>query len=247
MYAKVAIPKSAPNALTYAVPVEFEGFTVPGVRVRVPLRKKTVTGVVVEVTAGTDIDPETIRSLIEVVDQEPLLPPHLFFLADFVASYYRCPLGDTLATILPAGLLRADGEVARLTPAGAAADPASLPGKRGTVLSELQAAIRLRVPTLLARAGATGRGPLDALVEAGLATVSSRRRDRSPEAEVAAVQLPDVPIEHAPGAVRTRSPAPRGPRVAGRTGPARACRGGLCRGRVLAVNPARDGCRGPGA
>jgi len=195
VYATVAIPKSAPNALTYSVPVELEGFTVPGVRVRVPLRKKTVTGVVVDIKASTDLDPKTIRSLIEVVDPEPLLPPHLFYLADFVASYYRCPLGDTLATILPAGLLRADGEMARLTPVGAATESESIPGKRGAVLSELQAATKLRVPTLLARAGATGRGPLDALVEAGLATVSSSRRDRSPEAEVAAVKLPDVPIE----------------------------------------------------
>ena len=195
MYAKVAIPKSAPSALTYSVPVELEGFTVPGVRVRVPLRKKTVTGVVVEVEASTELDPKTIRSLVEVVDPEPLLPPHLFYLSDFVSSYYRCPLGDTLATILPAGLLRSDGEVVRLTPAGAATDSASLPGKRGTILSELQAATKLRVPTLLARAGATGRGPLDALVESGLATLSSSRRDRSPEAEVAAVKLPDIPIE----------------------------------------------------
>ena len=195
MYASVAIPKSAPHALTYSVPVELEGFTVPGVRVRVPLRKKTVTGVVVEVEGTTELEPKAIRPLIEVVDPEPLLPPHLFFLADFVASYYRCPLGDTLATILPAGLLRADGEVARLTPAGAATDSESLPGKRGTVLSELQAATKLRVPTLLARAGATGRGPLDALVESGFATISTSRRDRSPEAEVAAVKLPDAPIE----------------------------------------------------
>jgi primosomal protein N' (replication factor Y) len=195
VFAKVAIPKSAPTALTYAVPDDLAPFTVPGVRVRVPLRKKTVTGVVVGVADITELDPEAIRSLIEVVDPEPLLPPHLFHLADFVASYYRCPLGDTLATILPAGLLRSDGEVARLTPAGAATDPAALSGKRGAVLSELQAATRLRLPTLFSRAGVAGRGPLDALVEAGLATVGSSRRDRSPQTEVAAVGLPDVPLD----------------------------------------------------
>jgi len=195
VYAKVAIPKSAPEALTYSIPEDLEPFAVAGVRVRVPLRKKTVTGVLVEVTDSTDLSPSTIRPLTEVVDPAPLLPPHLFYLADFITSYYRCPIGDTLAAILPAGLLRADGEVARLTPAGAAADPASLTGKKGAILTELQAATKLRVPTLLARGGAAGRGPLDALVADGLATVSSRRRDRSPEAEVAAVRLPEIPIE----------------------------------------------------
>jgi primosomal protein N' (replication factor Y) len=195
VFAKVAIPKSAPHALTYSVPEDLEPFVVAGVRVRVPLRKKTVTGVVVEVADATDLDPASIRALIEVVDSVPLLPRHLFHLADFVASYYRCPLGDTLAAILPAGLLRADGEIAKLTPAGAAVDPTSLAGKRGAVLSELQRSTRLLVPTLLARAGVAGRGPLEALVESGLVSLASRRRDRSPEGEVAAIRLPDVPLQ----------------------------------------------------
>ncbi len=195
VYAHVAIPRSAPEALIYVIPEHLESFAVPGVRVRVPLRKKIVTGVLTAVTDSTALDSATIRPLIEVVDAEPLLPPHLFQLADFIASYYRCPIGDTLAAILPTGLLKADGETARLTPAGAATDASSLPGKRGAVLVELQSATKLLVPTLLGRAGVAGRGTLDALVGAGLVTISSRRRDRSPEAEVSAVRLPATPIE----------------------------------------------------
>jgi len=195
VYAKVAIPKSAPEALTYSIPEDLEAFAVPGVRVRVPIRQRTATGVLVEITDTTDLAPASVRPLTEILDPESLLPPHLFFLADFISTYYRCPLGDTLATILPAGLLRSDGEIARLTTAGAGADPAALSPKQGAVLAALQATTRLRVPTLLARAGARGRGPLDALVEARLATVSRRRRDRAPEAEVAAVRLPDKPVE----------------------------------------------------
>ena len=195
MFAKVAIPRSAPEALTYAIPEELEVFAVPGVRVRVPLRKKTVTGVLVGVSNTTDIDIAAVRELTEIIDPEPLLPPHLFHIADFIANYYRCPLGDTLATILPVGLLRADGEVARLTAPGAATDPEALPAKQGAVLRQLQTHTKLRIPTLLARAGARGRGPLDALVASRLVTVSRRRRDRPPEAEVAAVRLPDTPVE----------------------------------------------------
>ena len=195
MYATVAIPKSAPHALTYSIPAGLEPFAVPGVRARVPLRQKEVTGVLIGVTDGTELDPAAVRPLAEVVDPEPLLPPHLFHLAEFIASYYRCPIGDTLATILPPGLLRSDGETAKLTPAGAATDPRALPGKKGAVLRELQSAPKMRVPTLLVRAGVASRGPLDALVADGLAKTSSRRRDRSPEVEVAAVKLPEAPIE----------------------------------------------------
>ncbi len=195
VFAKVAIPKSAPDALTYSIPDDLVPFAVPGVRVRVPLRKKIVTGVLVEVSPNADIASDIVRPLHEVVDQQSLLPGHLFHVADFISSYYRSPLGDTLAAMLPAGLLRSDWEIARLTPAGAGADPEALSGKRGKVLSVLQSTTKIGVPALLARAGAVSRGPLDALVEAGLATVRSSRRDRSPEAEVTAVKLPDTPVE----------------------------------------------------
>jgi len=193
VFAQVAIPRSAPEALTYLVPEHLEPFAVPGVRVRVPLRKRTVTGVIIEISTTSELD--KVRPLTAVLDSEPLLPPHLFDLAEFISSYYRCPLGDTLAAMLPVGLLRSDGEVARLTPAGAATDPSALPTKQGAILTELQNTGKLGVPALLGRAGAAGRSPLDALVDARLAKVSRRRRDRPPEAEVAAVRLPEIPIE----------------------------------------------------
>jgi primosomal protein N' len=207
VYAQVAIPRSAPEALTYTIPEHLESFAVPGVRVRVPLRMKIVTGVLIAVTSRTELDIAAIRPLIEVVDTEPLLPRYLFQLAEFIAGYYRCPIGDTMAAILPTGLLKADGESARLTAAGATTDPSSLPGKRGVVLAELQSATRLLVPTLLGRAGVAGRGPLDALVESGLATISTRRRDRSPEAEVSAIRLPATPAARPPPCARWTRPA----------------------------------------
>ncbi len=57
MYASVAIPRSTAEALTYSVPEGLEAFAVPGVRVRVPLRNKTVTGVLVAVSDTTDDRP----------------------------------------------------------------------------------------------------------------------------------------------------------------------------------------------
>ena len=108
MFAHDAVPRGAPDALTYAVPEEYVGLVQPGVRVRVPLRRRMVTGLVVGTAESTPLDPRIIRPLAEVLDAEPLLPAHLLELASFVANYYRCPLGDTLAAMLPAALLRAD-------------------------------------------------------------------------------------------------------------------------------------------
>ncbi|HSN53745.1 MAG TPA: primosomal protein N', partial [Candidatus Sulfomarinibacteraceae bacterium] len=195
MFVRVAVPKSAPEALTYSVPAALEPFAVPGVRVRVPLRKRRATGIVVAVEATTGLPADAVRPIDEVLDDAPLLPARLMALADFVAGYYRCPLGTTLAAMLPARLLRADAEEARLTPAGAAVDPAALDGDRRALLAVLQERQRVKVPALLAAAGLTGRAPVEHLVEAGWIRLSRHRRDRPPQIEVAAVMLPEEPLE----------------------------------------------------
>lgn len=186
MYVTVALPK-APEPLTYAVPAGLEGFAAVGMRVRVPVRNREATGLVVAVHTSTALDPALVRPLAEVLDTAPVLPPHLLELAHFVAGYYRCPLGATLAAMLPPALLRADREEVELTTRGAGTDPDQLPALQGRLLAELQGARRLGVATLLGRAGAASRSPLEALLTAGHARLRSRRRDRAPEAEVAAL------------------------------------------------------------
>ena len=220
MFAQVAVPHGAPDALTYAVPGELEALTRPGVRVRVPLRRRMVTGLVVAVAPSSELDPEAIRPIAELLDPEPVLPLHLLELADFVAGYYRCPLGDTLAAMLPASLLRADAEEVGLTLRGATADPASLPPRQAALLEALRAAGRLRLATLLARAGATGRSGVDALAAAGLAELLTVRRDRAPRVEVAAVRLAERPLEELLAACGRAPARRRATRLAGRAGAA---------------------------
>ena len=195
MYARVALPRSAPEALVYAVPDELARLLQVGVRVRVPLRRRAATGIVVGLDKTTELDPASVRALTEVLDDAPLLPGHLLELAAFVADYYRCPLGDTLAAMLPAGLLRADAEEVEVTTAGIGLDPSTLPAVQSAVLTVLQRGTRRRLPGLLAEAGAASRTPVEALAEAGLVRLRRHRRDRPPQAEVAAVALADAPIE----------------------------------------------------
>ena len=151
-----------------------------------PLRQRQVTGLVVECPETTELEVDALKEVVEVLDTEPLLPAHLLELADFIASYYRCPLGDTLASMLPAALLRSDAETAEITPTGAATPAEALSDLQGRLLAELQSARKLRVASLLSRIG-TSRSPLDALVKAGLVRVRRRRRDRGPQVEVGAV------------------------------------------------------------
>jgi len=195
VFALVAVPRAIPEPLLYELGPELAALARPGVRARVPLRGKEVTGLIVELREDTELDPDVIRSVLEILDLEPLLPFHLLDLARFISGYYRCPLGETLAAMLPAGLLRGDAEEAELTSSGAAADPDGLPPLRAAILRQLQERGRVRTTALLAHAGATSREPLNALAEAGLVRIRRRRRDRPPRTEVAAVRLPDRPLE----------------------------------------------------
>lgn len=195
MFAHVAVPKSAPDPLTYLVPDEMAPFAVPGVRARVPIRKRFATGVIIGVSETTDLAVDSLRPIAEILDEAPLLPERLMHIAEFVAGYYRCPLGTTLASMIPARLFRADAEEAELTPTGAAVDPEKLPRDQGAVLSVLQATPKLKVPTLLGRSGIRSRAPLEASVEAGWVRLKRRRRDRAPQIDVTAFQLADQPLD----------------------------------------------------
>jgi primosomal protein N' (replication factor Y) len=194
MFVDVALPRSAPDPLTYRVPEDLRPAAHIGARVRVPIRGRDTVGIIVAAGDTTDLDPGIIRPVSEILDPDSLLPSHLLALARFIADYYRCPLGTTLATILPAGLLRGDTERVRLTPLGAAIEPGVLPAAQGRLVEELQRRPDAAMPSLLARCGAE-RATVEAIVAHNLATVSRTRRDRPAEAEVTAVVLADGDLD----------------------------------------------------
>ncbi len=195
MYVDVAVPHGVPEALTYSVPEAMESFIRPGMRVRVPLKGREVTGLALSLSNMTSLDPAAIRDILEILDARPLLPDHLLTLGLFISSYYRCPPGDTFAAMLPARLLRTDAEVAELTLSGAAVRLDERPRRQRAILELLKRNGPMRVPSLLLHAGSATRAPLEALTADGLITIRRRRRDTPPKIEVAAVRLADRPHE----------------------------------------------------
>jgi primosomal protein N' (replication factor Y) len=194
VFADVAIPRSAPEPLTYRVPPEWQALARPGVRARVTVRGRAATGLVVAVTDDSQLDPTIIRDLGEVLDPTPLLPAHLLDLASFASRYYRCPLGDTVAAMLPASLLRSDAEELTLTHAGVRADLEPLSSAEAALLQYLAEHSRARTATALAATGCNRR-TVAALEHAGLLKVVRRRRDRPPQREVPALRLAQPPSE----------------------------------------------------
>ncbi|GJQ28552.1 MAG: primosomal protein N' [Phycisphaerae bacterium] len=114
-YARVAVERSIDRldddgTLTYAVP---GADPEPGTRVEVPLGKgsRATPGIVVcvggrELLEG--LSPGRVKSISRV--GEARLTPELMRLASWMSGYYVCPLGMTLAAMMPAAVKRGTGK-----------------------------------------------------------------------------------------------------------------------------------------
>jgi primosomal protein N' (replication factor Y) len=76
----------------------------PGVRVRVPFGRQRLIGVVTGEAASSDIAPERLKPILEVLDTEPVLDAAMLALLMWAAEYYHHPLGEVLAAALPKAL-----------------------------------------------------------------------------------------------------------------------------------------------
>ncbi len=128
----VAVPAPLYKTLDYAVAAGRP--PVAGARVRVPLGRRSVVGVVMAAPLPLAPGPDTLRPISAVLDDGPLLPPETLQLLRWAAGYYQHPLGEVVMTALPPGLrggAAADWQPPRrwtLTSAGTAA-LATLPAR----------------------------------------------------------------------------------------------------------------------
>jgi primosomal protein N' (replication factor Y) len=148
----VAVPVPSVGALTYRLP---DGIPAPavGVRVLVPVGQRLVTGCVVPADGSQPApgDPAGIKTLAEILDEEPFLPEEIVRLAAWVSEYYACGAGDAIAAAMPPRAWVESERYARITPAGTLR-AAIERGARGRVLDRLAAGKPVRVATLAAAA-----------------------------------------------------------------------------------------------
>ncbi len=71
-----------------------------GARVRVPFGKRELIGIVWQLEPKDQYSAE-LKSVIEVIDREPIFSEELRDLLSFAADYYHHPLGDVLVSALP--------------------------------------------------------------------------------------------------------------------------------------------------
>lgn len=195
-YIRVAVERGidsqgAGDGLTYRSPAPLE----VGQRVEVPLGRgnQKSAGIVVARGGPELLDGLPAAKVKPILRADPArLPPKLVELARWMAGYYVCPLGMTLATMMPAAVKRSVGLQARtvLAPADPAAAAAILERERlpPSARSAWDAILALG-PTqplepkdLAARISAPTLGPINRLTKLGLLVQSEvvRVRAKSP-------------------------------------------------------------------
>lgn len=76
----------------------------PGCRVRVPLGRRNVVGIVTSPARMVRPDGLRCREVLECLDAAPLVPADLIWLCAWAADYYHHPIGEVFATALPGPL-----------------------------------------------------------------------------------------------------------------------------------------------
>ncbi len=113
LYCDVALPVPIDRTFTYSIP---DALPVIGGRVLVPFRREQLQGIVISLrdqaaTAET-------RSILRVLDREPVLSQELLRMGTWIAGYYLAPLGEVLRTMLPLGAEVRRETVYRITERG---------------------------------------------------------------------------------------------------------------------------------
>jgi primosomal protein N' (replication factor Y) (superfamily II helicase) len=98
------------GTFTYRVPAELSDDVVAGARVLIPFGRRTITGVVSELTDEVG----DVKDIVDVLDEAPAFSPVLLELTRWIAEYYVCTWGEAIKAALPAGTTVESRSVVRL-------------------------------------------------------------------------------------------------------------------------------------
>ncbi|MFN0059523.1 MAG: primosomal protein N' [Planctomycetota bacterium] len=98
-FAKIALAIPVRELFDYDVPEHLRARVLPGARVRVPFGASHRIGYCIE-RAAASVHAKT-KSVAEVLDDEPLLDPHLLALTRWTAQYYLCAQGEVIECAVP--------------------------------------------------------------------------------------------------------------------------------------------------
>ncbi len=100
-WAEIILPLALPNIYTYTVPIQLAEKAVAGCRAEVVFGKnKKYAGVIKRIITAEP--PYKTKSLLNILDDAPLLYPQQLQLWQWISEYYMCTEGEVMAAALPA-------------------------------------------------------------------------------------------------------------------------------------------------
>jgi primosomal protein N' (replication factor Y) len=183
-FAEIVFDRPLDHAYSYAVPDELRDSLAIGKRVLAPFGRgnKPIVGYCVGLSA--EVPGRTVKTLLQVLDEELLLTPHLLKLTRWMADYYMCGWGQVLNAVVPAGVKQQAGTRAvpmiELVPENLwRSEIAGLGLKQKIVFEYLRAHSGPVELKQLLREARCGPGPLRALLEKGFVRRKAGRAENT--------------------------------------------------------------------
>ncbi len=98
-YLSIAVSAPVREPFSYAVPEGLRSLVHIGSRVLVPFNRRRITGYVVEEIFETPV--HDLKEIEDILNPEPLFHPQMVSFFEWIADYYRHPLGMTIHASLP--------------------------------------------------------------------------------------------------------------------------------------------------
>jgi primosomal protein N' len=107
--ATVALLRPLDKPYSYLIPPELEEAVRPGTRVEVPFGRGTQRATAICLSVSEQPWDSTLKSILECLDEEPVINDKLLALGQWIARYYCCPIGRTLDMMVPSAAKRHAG------------------------------------------------------------------------------------------------------------------------------------------
>ena len=100
----IILPLAIADVYTYNIPSEIQ-YPQIGMRVLVPLGKKSIIGIIYRKHEGELPKSVKVRDVLQIVDDTPIVTAEQLKLWEWLSSYYMCTLGEIMAAALPSEII----------------------------------------------------------------------------------------------------------------------------------------------
>ncbi|MDE6339741.1 MAG: primosomal protein N', partial [Muribaculaceae bacterium] len=191
MFAEIILPLPLYSTFTYLIPSEMEGALKKGSRVLVQFgKKKYYTGLVEHIHSNAPEGYE-IKSIMALLDAEPIVRYPQLKLWHWMAEYYLCSVGDIYKAAVPTGLKPESETFISLNPDFDMPEGFKLSENQALVIQSLQNKKRLKISEIETATSLKNCARIiNSLMEAGILEISEKIVERYRSKKTAVIEMP---------------------------------------------------------